>query len=543
MTDADLVFTGAVVYTADAARSRYRALAVRAGRIVALGAAACAELTGARTEVVDLAGGMVLPGFNDAHIHPVQGGVELGRCDLTGASSEAECVARIGAYAAANPDATWLTGGGWAMASFPGGVPESRAIDAVVADRPVFLLNRDHHGAWVNSRALELAGIDAATPDPRDGRIERDASGRPSGMLQEGAVDLVARLVPPSTEDELEAGLLRAQALLHSYGITGWQDALVGAGLGQPDNYGAYVRLAGSGALTARVRGALWWERDRDVEQVEELIARRALGMVGRFEPTHVKIMLDGVCENFTAAMLAPYLDSHGHPTTNAGLTFVDSARLPGYVARLDAEGFGVHLHALGDRAVRDGLDAVQAARRLNGWLDNRHSLAHLQVVEPADLPRFRQLGAIANIQPLWAVHDPQMDELTIPFLGEARSRNQYPWGALLREGAVLAAGSDWPVTSPDPVLGIHVAVNRVEPGGDGPAFLPEQRLDLAAAIAAYTSGSAWANGFSGCGTLAVGNHADLVVLDRDPFEAPASEIADARVRLTYVDGQRVYGG
>ncbi|HJD82335.1 amidohydrolase [Kitasatospora aureofaciens] len=542
MAKADLVLTRGPVHTGDAARTRASSLAVTGGRITAVGHDEVRELIGPNTEVVDLAGKLLLPGFQDAHIHAVFGGVESAACDLTGTVGVAEYLERIRAYAEAHPDREWITGSGWSLESFEGGLPTRQLLDSVVPDRPVHLTNRDHHGAWANTRALELAGLTRDTPDPADGRIEREADGTPAGMLQEGATALVARLVPPATAAERLTGLLRAQRLLHSLGITGWQDALLGEFNGQPDPSDAYLAAARSGALTARVTGALWWDRDRGAEQITELVERRAELSHGRFRAGSVKIMQDGIAENFTAAMTSPYLDGCGCLTANSGLSFVDPAALCGYVTELDALDFQVHFHALGDRAVREALDAVEAARAKNGRRATRHHLAHLQVVHPDDLHRFARLGAVANIQPLWAAHEPQMDELTIPFLGPERAARQYPFGALQRAGATLAAGSDWPVSSPDPLAGLHVAVNRMEPGAvDGRVFLPEQRLDLASALAAYTAGSAHVNGHDDAGTLAVGQLADLVVLDRDILTGPPTEIADARVERTYVGGELVY--
>ncbi|MFF3069819.1 amidohydrolase [Kitasatospora sp. NPDC057904] len=542
MTQADLVFTRGPVHTGDAARTRATGLAVTGERITAVGHDEVRGLIGPKTEVVDLTGKLLLPGFQDAHVHAVYGGVELAACDLTGTVGAAECLERIRAYAEANPGPAWITGSGWSLESFDGGRPTRQLLDSVVPDRPVFLTNRDHHGAWVNTRALELAGLTRDTPDPADGRIEREGDGTPSGTLQEGATALVARLVPAATTAERVDGLLRAQRLLHSLGITGWQDALLGEFNGQPDPSDAYLAAARSGALTARVTGALWWDRDRGAEQIPELVARRSELTHGRFRAGSVKIMQDGIAENFTAAMTSPYLDGCGCATANSGLSFVDPAALRGYVTELDELGFQVHFHALGDRAVREALDAVEAARTANGWRGTRHHLAHLQVVHPDDIPRFARLGAIANVQPLWAAHEPQMDELTIPFLGAERAAWQYPFGALQRAGATLAAGSDWPVSSPDPLAGLHVAVNRITPEAtDGRIFLPEQRLDPASALAAYTAGAAHVNGHDDAGTLAVGHLADLVVLDRDILTGPAGEIADARVLRTYVGGELVH--
>ncbi|MFE0734839.1 amidohydrolase [Streptomyces sp. NPDC058855] len=542
MPKADLVLTGGPVLTLDSARTRATSVAVTGERITAVGHDEVRELIGPGTEVVDLRGKLLLPGFQDAHVHAVYGGSELAECDLTGTVGVTEYLERVRAYARAHPDHEWITGGGWSLESFAGGLPTRQLLDSVVPDRPVLLSNRDHHGAWANTRALERAGITAATPDPADGRIEREADGTPSGMLQEGAATLVGRLVPPATPADRLAGLLRAQRLLHSLGITGWQDALLGEFGGRADPSDAYATAARDGSLTARVTGALWWDRERGAEQIPGLEARRAELSHGRFRARSVKIMQDGIAENFTAAMTAPYLDGCGCVTANAGLSFVDPEALRGHVTALDARGFQVHFHALGDRAVREALDAVEAALEANGPRGNRHHLAHLQVVHPDDLARFARLGAVANIQPLWAAHEPQMDELTIPFLGPERAAWQYPFGDLLRAGATLAAGSDWPVSSPDPLEGLHVAVNRRAPGAeDERVFLPEQRLDLTTALAAYTAGSAHVNGHDDAGSLRPGNLADLVVLDRDVLTGPPEEIARARVERTYVGGALVH--
>ena len=541
---ADLVFTGGSIATLDPARRRATTVAVTGGRISAVGHDEARELIGARTEVVDLTGRLLLPGFQDAHIHPVVAGLEYARCNLTGTSDAGSTLAAVRSYADAHPELPWIVGGGWSMEAFDGGTPTAQYLDTVVRDRPAFLPNRDHHGAWVNTRALTIAGITRDTPDPVGGRIERDADGEPTGMLQESAMELVGCHTPQHTPDDRLDALLHAQQHLHSLGITAWQDALLGDTSGISDVSDAYLTAAGDGSLTARVAGALWWDRDRGSEQIPDLLRRRARLRVGRMRADTVKIMLDGVAESRTAAMISPYLDGCGCATTHSGTSFVDPEKLRGYVTELDALGFQVHFHALGDRAVRDALDAIEAARTANGFRDTRPHLAHLQVVDPGDIPRFRALGVTANMQPLWAAHEPQMDELTIPFLGDERSRRQYPFGSLLRSGATLAAGSDWPVSSADPIHGIHVAVNRVLPGRDGqgrPVFLPEQRIDLTAALTAYTAGSAYVNHLDDTGSIEVGKLADLVVLDRDPFTGTADEIGGSRAVLTYVGGDRVY--
>jgi predicted amidohydrolase YtcJ len=544
---AERLFTGGPVFGAPASGGPVSPgglietqVAVRDGRIVAVGPD-LADLIGPRTERVDLAGRLLIPGFQDAHIHAVMGGVELGQCDLSGTVDLDEYRRRIRRYADADPDATWITGAGWSMESFENGVPDRRVLDELVPDRPVYLMNRDHHAGWANTRALELAGVTAATPDPHDGRIDRDADGEPLGGLQEGAMGLVAAVLPAITAAERLNGLLRAQELLHSLGITAWQDAMLCATNGYADVSDAYLQAARTGALSATVVGALWWDRDRGAEQIPELVARREAMTIGRLRCGSVKLMLDGIAENFTAAMTAPYRDSCGHATGNAGLSFIDPVKLPEYVAELDRRGFQSHFHALGDRAVRDALNAVERARRENGVNDTRPHLAHLQVVHPDDVPRFAVLGAVANIQALWAAHEPQMDDLTLPFLDEDLGRWQYPFGDLHAAGARLAAGSDWPVSSPDPMQGIHVAVNRVLPGTGRDPFIPGQRLSPAVALRAYTAGSAFVNHLDDTGRIEPGFRADLAVLDRDPFAGPPDEIGATGVAMTFVDGKRVF--
>ncbi len=544
---ADLVLAGGRFFTADAARSWTSGAAVRRGVIVALGEREARAAIGPDTRIVELDGRLVLPGFIDAHVHPVFGGAERLRCDLTGAHDPADAVARVAAYAAEHPDAAWITGGGWAMDQFPGGAPSKALLDAAVPDRPVFLLNRDHHDAWANSAALRIAGVDKRTPDPVGGRIARDEAGEPAGALHEEAANLIGCHAPRLSEDEYVDALLEGQRYLHSFGVTGWQDAIVGGYLGYDDILPAYLRAAREGLLTGHVTGALWWDRDRELEQIADLVERRAAAAEqggGSFRAGTVKIMQDGICENLTAAMLGPYLDGAGRATANHGHSYLDAALLADAVVRLDALGFQVHVHAIGDRGVREALDAFEAARAANGPSVNRHHIAHLQVVHPRDIARFRELEVTANMQALWAVEDEQMRALNEPVLGAERYAQQYPFAALRRDGAMLAMGSDWPVSTPDPLQAVHVAVNRTAPGtapGTRP-FLPEQALGLGDALAAYTAGSARVcHAERGAGSLEIGKRADFAVLDRDVFAAAPELIAEAATVLTIAAGRIVY--
>ncbi len=561
---ADLVLTGGKIRSPAHPSGFVQALAVRGGLIHSVGTdEEIRQVTGPRTRVVELGGRLAVPAFGDAHVHAVAGGLESLRCNLAGLRTRQESLAAVAGYCAGLGPGDWVLGGGWTMSAFPGGLPTAADLDPVTGGRPAFLPNRDHHSAWVNTAALERAGVDARTPDPPDGRIERDAAGLPTGTLHDGAMRLVADLVPRAGAAELRAGLLAAQAHLHSLGITRFQDACVGAAaeIGIPDVFDTYRQATADGVLTCHVVGALWWDRGRGLDQIDDLLARREragrdtgdrdtrgrdAGGRGRFRATTVKLMLDGVCETFTAAMSAPYLRRHGE----RGRLFIDPDTLREATGRLAAEGFQLHFHAIGDLAVSTALDALEALpaeQRRAG----RHHLAHLQFIAPQDMGRFRALDAVANFQPLWACNEPQMEELTLPFVGPERAAWQYLIGSLARGGTRIAFGSDWPISSADPLQEMHVAVNRVkserlgrpgEPECEDP-FLPAQAITVDEAIGAFTSGVDWVNHEEDeAGRLLPGMRADVAVLDQDLYAIPSGEIGASSVVTTVASGNVVYG-
>lgn len=550
---ATLALFGGRILLQASTQSFVEALAVDGERVVAAGSRSdITDHIGPATEVIDLAGRLAMPAFGDAHVHAANAGLEMLRCNLLGKRTRHDCLETVAVYAAALPSEAWVLGGGWAMEAFPRGVPDAADLDAACGARPVFLPNRDHHSAWVSSAALARAGITTSTPDPPDGRIERDDTGRPVGVLHEGAMALVSRLVPPADPAELTRGLLAAQLHLAGLGVTSWQDACIGDAreLGITDTYDCYRAAAADGSLFADVVGALWWDRRRGLDQLPDLLGRREGAADGPFRATTVKIMLDGVCETFSAAMSEPYVGRGAGHEHDRGELFLPPEEVIEAVAALDAEGFQVHFHALGDRAVHvalDALDALPAERRGIG----RHHLAHLQFVAPGDLDRFRAVGATANFQPLWACLDPQMELLTLPYVGTERAGWQYSIASLHARGARLAFGSDWPVSSPDPIQEIHVAVNRRLSGRAGTpgtaetetAFRPDEAVDVATAVAAFTEGVAWVDHQEArLGTLRVGHRADLVVVDQDLFAIPTSEIGDTSVDCTIAAGQVVHG-
>ena len=532
---AELILRGAAVYTVDGARSWAEAVGISKGRIVFVGPDASASpWIGPSTKVRNLAGKMVLPAFHDSHVHPVSGGVEALECNLNGLTTQAAILDKIRSYAAANPRAAWIRGGGWDLTVFPEGNPSKALLDSVVSDRPAYLSASDGHSVWVNSKALSLAKVTKATPDPPYGRIERDAAGQPSGTLREDAADLVAKHLPKRSPKEFTDGLAEGLRIANSLGLT----SLVEASASEED-LEAYAALERQGKLTARVLASLHVNTDKGVAEVPRLNALRRKYAKGRVRTNAVKIFADGVLETRTASVLEPYAGFPG----DRGKPNLQPAAFQALATALDKEGFQVHVHAIGDRAIRDAFDAFEAARKANGPRDSRHHIAHIELFDPVDIPRFRKLGVIANFQPLWANGDKYITELTEPKLGPERSRWLYPIGSVLESGGEFAFGSDWSVSSMNPLEGMQVAVTRRELGkGAGPAWIPEERIALPDAIAAYTIRGAYLD-FSEkeTGSIEVGKLADLVVLDKNLFELPPSRISEAKVLLTLLEGKEVY--
>jgi predicted amidohydrolase YtcJ len=532
---ADLVLHHAAVYTVWPSRPWVEAVAIRDGRLVFVGdEAGVGRFIGRATKVVDLAGRMVLPGFQDNHAHPLSGGLELGECNLYSARTPAEVEGVIRAYAAQHPDLEWIRGNGWQLPVFPGANPRRELLDRLVPDRPAFFYAADGHSAWVNSKALALAGITRRTPDPENGRIERDGRGNPSGTLRESAIALVAKLLPEYNIQERIGAARRALAEANRFGITSITDADAG-----PAYLEAYRALDDRGQLTARLSVALHVESNPIAGETSRLVELRRRYTGARLAPNTVKFFVDGVIEARTAALLAPYL---GHGTETGTLNYAPED-LAARVTALDREGFQIHVHAIGDRAIRVALDALEQARHENGPRDARPVIAHLELFDPADIPRFRKLGVIACFQPFWAQADDYIRDLTLPVLGPARSRWIYPIESLLNSGAVVVGGSDWTVSTLNPLDAIQVALTRR--GIDdppGPAWIPEERADLPRMLGAYTINAAYANRMEReTGSLEPGKLADLIVLDRNLFDVPRTDLHQARVLWTLLEGREVW--
>lgn len=544
---ADIVFKNANIYTVDANRPTATSIAIQGGKIVAVGVDAdTAALIGSQTKVVDLQGRLMLPAFHDTHTHPVWGGLSHSGCALYDGNSPEDYQKIVAKCAADEPGDGWIYGSGWKDGLFPpDGVPDKKLLDAVVSNRPVAFTNVGGHGIWVNSKALEVAGITRDTRDPPNGRIDRDKKGEPIGSFQEAAVELIVKKLPPPSEKAREQALSYARDYFNSNGIVGWHDALVpisGDEPGQaipPGVPQTYATMAKNGTLKGHVSLALAWDKKRGVEQIPDLVAAADKLAAAGVAAKAVKFLLDGVPAQRTAALIEPYSDMPGFK----GDLHIDPTVLKDAVTRLDAEGFQVHIHAIGDQAVRTALDSFTQARERNGAKDHRHLLSHVNLIAKDDLPRFKELGVIVIFQPLWACMDDYM-VLVRDRVGPVRMEHMYPTKSLLSAGGKVAYGSDWPVASANPLEGIEVALTRLAPGASGGEMLsPDERIDLAQAIESYTIDSAYAAHLDDrSGSLVVGKSADLVVLDRDLFKIPANEIAKTRILLTMFAGEPVHG-
>ena len=534
---ADLVLRGGAIYTMWPERPWAEAIAVREGRISYVGDDAGAQrLVASGTRVIDLAGRMVLPGFQDSHAHPLSGGLELGECNLYDAKTPAEVEGIIRAYAAANPGTGWIRGNGWQLPVFPGASPSRELLDRIVPDRPAFFYAADGHSAWANSRAFELAGVTRDTRDPPNGRIERDGrTGEPSGTLREAAVELVAKHLAPYSPEERLGAVRRALKEANRFGITSITDADAG-----PEYLTAYHALDVRGELTARVTAALHSEEGPVEAEAARLRALRDQYRQGsRLAVNTVKLYADGVLEARTAAVLSPYLDKPG----NRGSLNYEPEDLTARITAFDRDGFQIHVHAIGDRAIQETLNALQHAREVNGVHDGRPVIAHLELFDPADIPRFRALGVVASFQPYWAQADEYITQLTEPALGPVRSRWLYSIGSVLRSGAIVVGGSDWTVSSLNPLDAIQVAMTRlpIDPPF-GAAWIPEERVDLAPMLAAYTINAAYTTHTEReTGSLTPGKLGDMIVIDRNLFAVPVMEIHAARVVMTLLEGKPVW--
>ena len=544
----NLILINAKIYTVNDQQPWAEAVVIKEGNIIFVFIYHDAlQYEDSNSQIKDLQGKMLLPGFHDIHVHPVHGGVTYLQCNLSEIRGLENLLIKIQSCADNNPNSEWLLGGGWAVDNFAAdALPDKKLLDQIMPNKPVSLKSSDGHSLWVNSKALEISNISAQTKDPVNGKIERyNQSNEPSGLLHEdSAMMLVMQHQPELSEKELIEGLRFARNLFHSYGITGVQDAILKLEPGDP-YYGlnAYKYLESNNELNLHVVTAMFWKNGQPLEpQLRNFI--HVKNQHKESELIHIsaiKIWQDGVIETYTAAMIEPYSDRED----NVRGELQNAPKDLNYaVAALDAEGFQIHFHAIGDRAINVAFNSLENARNINGIRDSRHHISHIQVFQEEDINRFVELDVVANFQPLWAIRDEYITEHTYSKIGTQRSQWLYPIGSVHRTGAKIGFGSDWYVTSVNPLDGIEAAVTRLEPNGLTNIPLGKnEEIDLATAIKAYTINGAFVNFLEHkVGSIEPGKQADLIVLDNNLFDIPSSQINETKVLATFFNGLLVHG-
>jgi predicted amidohydrolase YtcJ len=535
----DLIVINGKVYAGDGSSELAEAVAVTGNKIVRVGTNRdVLRLRRRQTVVVDAKGGAVVPGFNDAHAHLINGGLSLDQISLGDARTVDEIKDTIRVWSEAHPEREWITGRGWYYQPFNGAMPTRQMLDALVPDRPAYLIAYDGHTGWANTKALKAAGITRRTKSPANGVIVKDPrSGEPTGALKESAMALMTAVAPQPTDEDRLAAIRAAVDEAHRVGITSVQDAG-----GRAEDLQLFDRLRKRGHLTLRVYQALRADASlteatlEEIEQVRTRFADDPLLKTGA-----IKLIADGVIESHTAAMLEPYTN---RPSIKGDARFTPE-QLNKVVAMLDKRGWQVMTHAIGDAAVRMTLDAYQAAAQANPAPERgrRHRIEHIETIDPADIPRFGKLGVIAAMQPVHGTPSPTPGDVWSTNIGEERANRGWVWNSIAKSGGRLAFGSDWPVMSLDPLKGLHVAVARTtEDGLPKGGWVPAERLTLRRAIDAYTRDAAWASfDDQRKGMLAKDMLADIVVLSDDIFSGPASRLTTTEVAVTIADGKVVY--
>lgn len=542
-TAADIIILSNVV-TMEETFPTAEALVIQGNKIIFVGDEKSAlKYKSDQTLLIQEPSGMVLPGFIDSHVHLIWGGIEMGECQLSGLTSKEEIISKIETYVEEHADLNWISGNGWSLPVFEDGNPSKYILDKINAEKPMYFLSADGHSAWVNSKALSIAGLNESTKDPLNGRIERDPKTKvPSGVLREDAMALVESFIPNYTKEQIKNGLLVSVKEANKFGITSILDAGTES-INQKkseenyfDGLDAYREATEKKEISLRVNSSQYVSPSSWRKDLKYIKNRRFINSQGSMNT--VKIFADGVIEAGTGALLDPYVG-----TNNFGVLNWDPDTLKVVVSTIENEGFQIHFHAIGDKAIRTTLDAFEYAREKNGLNNMRHMISHAQLIHPEDIERFKKLDVITSFQPLWAYPDPYMKELTIPVLGPIRSKWNYPLRSLLSAGARITAGSDWSVTSLNPLFGIEVAVTRQELGSpDGEILNQDETVDLEDILKAYTIEGAYSLFRENeIGSLKKGKLADVILLDKNLFEIPSHEIHKVEVIMTIFNGSIVY--
>lgn len=538
MPVADFILYNARIYTMLSPTDTLSTVAVEGEKIIATGTIETVKkYSNANTKLIDLQGRTVLPGFTDAHIHPISSGLNLLECDLTDITLKQNIIDSLQHFAALNPQRKWIRGESMWLSAFKDGNPMKETLDSIIPDRPAYISSSDGHNAWVNSKALALAGISRETPDPKNGKIERDPKTKdPTGTLRESAQQLVSQLLPKYTEEERIKALEKALSLANQYGLTSLVEASA-----SPEYIETYQALENQHKLTTHINLSIYGDINQGMKAVQDVIHTRDKYQrsSGDIKYNQVKLFMDGVVEGKTAAMLSPYEHDHNRGIANAS---PDTATA--VITALDKAGMQIHVHSIGDRATRITLDAFEHARNTNRIRDSRHHIAHLHVIHPDDYPRFKSLNVIANIQSLWAtLEDTYMTELNYPYLGKERVEWQYPIGSLQKAGATLVFGSDWNVSTQNPFYCMQVAVTRRGPDSiKREAWTPQHLIDRYSVVKGYTVNGAYLTfREKETGTIEAGKLADIIVLDQDIFTCDVFHIYKTKVLKTFFRGKEVY--
>jgi predicted amidohydrolase YtcJ len=536
---AEMILYNGKIFTDAAGNSFSEAMAITQNRIIATGSTAqIKKLKGIKTKQIDLKGKLVVPGFNDAHIHFLSGSLSLQTADLNNSKTPEEAVNTVLAFAQKNPSAKWVTGTGWQYTIFPDGKPSRQMLDAVIKERPVYIRAYDGHSAWVNSKALELAGVTKETKFSGFGSIVKDENGEPTGMLSESAMQLVSKLLPPITKEEklqaIETGLKYAASL----GITSVQNAS-----GSIEEFELYKELLEKGKLTLRYAAAFSANANTKQENIKQFVVLK-----NKYSNNHmlkadaVKFMLDGVIESHTAVMMEDYSDAGENGKTANGTFAYPIPTYQRLTEAFDKAGFRIYTHAIGDRSVNEALNAYEKAQQKNNSLHTRHRIEHIEQCKPADVQRFLQLHVLPSMQPIHA--DPGTIAVWAKAVGEQRLPFSFAWQSMLHSKANLVFGSDWPACIDlNPIHGLHIAVNRQTTDGQpSGGWIPQQRISMKEALHAYTFGGAYSSfEEKDKGKLLPGYLADFVVLSQDLFTINTAAIHETNVLMTVMDGKVVY--
>lgn len=542
---ADSVLLHGRIYTLDIEHPWAEALAIRGGKILAVGSdREISRLRGTSTQIIDAKGRLVLPGFTDCHTHFMEGSLLLQEIFLNGVNTIPEIQSRVKAYAAAHPNEAWLLGRGWNYPVFaPSGMPDKKYLDEIVPDRPVYLDGFDGHTWWANSKALEIAHITKDTPDPSGGSFVRDPkTGEPTGAIKEDAADAMVRRVIPEPNHEQKLKILMAGIeLANQLGVTRVHGLTeIDALRDDLHNVELIQELQREGKLTLRFYlGYRVDPPEVSEQQLHEIIEARDRYHDDWIAAGAVKFFMDGVIETHTAAMLAPYSDD----PSLSGQLFWGTEQYKKGVAELDRRGIQIFTHAIGDKAIRTALDAYEHAAQVNGTKDARHRIEHIEDVSADDIPRFGKLGVIASMQPLHAYPDDDTLKSWAPNVGPERVQRAWAWNSIQAAGGVLAFGSDWPVVTLSPWEGLQNAVTRQTTEGEPKGgWIPSERIGLADAVRGYTLNAAFAGHREKTeGSLEAGKLADLIVVSQDVFKVDPLKIGETKVLLTIVGGRVVY--